>query len=171
MQRSKKIVFVSHCLLNANSKVIGLAKYSGVLPELVKNFIRKEYGIVQLPCPEFQYMGLKRWSMTKEQYDFLGYRNFCHHLAEDIVKQMLMYANEGYELCGLFGIDGSPTCGVKYSCFGLNGGCFELYKSFDEVSLNEQGVFMEELSKLIDDYQININFYSIDEAHPDAVEI
>lgn len=171
MQRAKKIVFVAHCIMNVNSKVIGLANYSGVLTKLVEQFIKKDYGIVQLPCPELQYMGLKRWSMTKEQYNFLGYRNFCRQLAEDNVKQMLMYQEEGYELCGLFGIDGSPSCGVKHSCAGFNGGCFESYETFTEIQTNEQGVFIEELVKLINLHNININFYSINEANPDITEI
>lgn len=166
MQRSKKVIFVSHCILNVHSKVIGLANYSCALSHLITDFIKKDYGIVQLPCPELDYMGLKRWSMTKEQYDFFGYRQRCKTLAENIVMQMSLYQNEGYELCGIYGMDGSPSCGVKYSCGGFKGGCFELYDAINEYKTDESGVFIEELKKLIDYHKINIEFYSIDESNP-----
>lgn len=171
MNRSKKVVFVSHCLLNTNSKVKGLSTtYAGAFRPLIESFMTKDYGIVQLPCPELQYMGLKRWSMTKEQYDFPAFRSFCMKLAENSVAQMKMYQDEGYELCGIYGIDGSPTCGVAFSCKGFGGGCFEHYDSIEEYPLDEKGIFMESLEALIKEYDIRIQFYGINEANPTYTE-
>lgn len=170
MQRSKKIAFVAHCLLNANAKVIGLARYAGVFQELIVQLIQRQCGIVQLPCPELQYMGLKRWDMTKEQYDFVNYRQFCRKLADDMVKQMLMYQVQGYQLVGLFAVDGSPTCGMNHSCAGFKGGCFQAGQMYLEQLTEERGIFMEELLSLIHQQQINIPYHGINEAIPQRID-
>ncbi len=56
MRRSKKIVLISHCILNVNSKVEGLAQYENNSLELVKYLIENKFGIIQLPCPEASFM-------------------------------------------------------------------------------------------------------------------
>ncbi len=56
MRRSKKIVLISHCILNVNSKVEGLAQYENNSLELVKYLIENKFGIIQLPCPEAGFM-------------------------------------------------------------------------------------------------------------------
>lgn len=74
MRRSKKIVLISHCILNVNSKVEGLAQYENNSLELVKYLIENKFGIIQLPCPEASFYGMRRWGHVKEQFDTPYYR-------------------------------------------------------------------------------------------------
>ena len=55
--RSRKVVFLAHCLLNQNaiSDV-----YPAAFRELVQFFLEHQVGIVQLPCPELCCLGLDR---------------------------------------------------------------------------------------------------------------
>jgi hypothetical protein len=51
-QRSRQVVFLSHCLLNENTRYLGGACRAGCIPELVQQCNAADLGIVQLPCPE-----------------------------------------------------------------------------------------------------------------------
>ena len=64
----KKIIFVSHCILNTASKVVLYNQADMDAEEnLRKKFMHKaidqEVQIIQLPCPEFTLYGPKRWDM------------------------------------------------------------------------------------------------------------
>ncbi len=52
INRAGKLVLLSHCLLNVNAKVYGLAKYEGALAGLTGFLVEEGFGIIQLPCPE-----------------------------------------------------------------------------------------------------------------------
>lgn len=69
MKRNKKIALVSHCILNANSKVEGLSEYGGMLKDVMNYLMDEGYGIIQMPCPEMAIYGIKRWGHVKEQFD------------------------------------------------------------------------------------------------------
>jgi predicted secreted protein len=45
-------VFVSHCLLNENTRYLGGAFRPGAVGEVVDTYLRAGTGICQLPCPE-----------------------------------------------------------------------------------------------------------------------
>lgn len=47
--RSKKVVFIAHCLLNQNSISDGTAVYPGAFKEVVEFFLNADIGIVQMP--------------------------------------------------------------------------------------------------------------------------
>lgn len=111
--RSGKIVLVCHCLLNANAKVCGLAKYAGVQPGVAELLAAKDVGIVQLPCPELLHMGPGRWWQTRSQYDVPAYRSLCADLAGQAADLAALYARSHYAVLGLLGIEGSPSCGVR----------------------------------------------------------
>lgn len=51
-ERSRRVVLVSHCLLNQNTRYAGGATRSGAVSELADELIGAGYGIHQLPCPE-----------------------------------------------------------------------------------------------------------------------
>jgi predicted secreted protein len=61
MKRSRRIALVSHCLLNVNAKVEGLAEYQGVHP-VIEGLSAAGFGVIQLPCLEMTHMGMKRWA-------------------------------------------------------------------------------------------------------------
>ena len=40
-------------------------------------------------------------------------RRTCREIAEETAYQVQEYVNNGFEVCGMIGINGSPTCGVE----------------------------------------------------------
>lgn len=119
--RSRRVVLVSHCILNANAKVEGLSVYAGVHP-LVGELAALGIGIIQMPCAEFAGCGMKRWGQTREQYEHPSFLALCEGYADEAYRQVLEYRRCGYDVLGVVGIEGSPTCGVTRSASGDWGG-------------------------------------------------
>jgi predicted secreted protein len=113
--RSHTVVFVCHCLLNQNAKVEPLAGYPGVFTPLVRLLVDKGVGIVQLPCPEVEHLGVRRplGTDTREQYDTPEYRKVCGTVAEQVVSLMQTYERNGYRVACVLGVEGSPSCSVE----------------------------------------------------------
>ena len=147
--RSKRIVFVSNCLLNASNKVLEFARYPGMFSEVVKILDEAGVGLIQMPCPEVLYAGNQRWWHSRNLYDNAGFRRFCRTLAEQMVDYMENYAIVGYEVISVLVCDGSPTCGLTVSSHYDNGGGHpaEPVRSLKELP----GIYTEELFKAIDD--------------------
>lgn len=114
-------MLVSHCILNANAKVEGLSVYAGVHP-LVGELAALGIGIIQMPCAEFAGCGMKRWGQTREQYEHPSFLALCEGYADEAYRQVLEYRRCGYDVLGVVGIEGSPTCGVTRSASGDWGG-------------------------------------------------
>ena len=141
---------LAHCILNANAKVAGIAQTPGAIPVIVEGLLRDGVGIVQLPCPEQTYGGSRRWGMTREQYDVPKYRKHCRALLEDVVDQMEDYLRNDYEVLGIVGVDGSPSCGVDRTCVGYPGGEIASMRPLPECSIVEgRGVFLECLMSML----------------------
>jgi len=136
-ERSFHTIVVAHCILNQNARVFGLAKYKGIINEVINVLKEKNYGIIQMPCPEFSFLGLSRPSQTKEQYDTPEYRKHCRKIAEDIASQIKEYLKNEFKISILLGIRGSPSCG-------------------------ESGIFIEELERELKNAKICIPFLEID---------
>ena len=58
--RSRKVVFVAHCLLNQNAISDQTAVYPAAFRDVVDFFLERDVGIVQMPCPELCCLGLDR---------------------------------------------------------------------------------------------------------------
>lgn len=112
MERSKKVIFTSHCILNQNTVVLPLARANGAYRDIIEVIIDNGIGIHQLPCPEYIYLGLKRKPMTKEEYDTKEFRNLCKDISKDTVAIIKEYLDNGYNIVGLVGINDSPTCNI-----------------------------------------------------------
>jgi len=112
-KRSRKIVVLAHCILNQNSRVQGIAYYSGMINEIVDVLRKHEVGIIQMPCPELPYAGLLRPSQTREQYDTPAFRMHCIQIASSTADQVEEYVRNGFKVLAILGVEGSPTCGVK----------------------------------------------------------
>lgn len=163
-QRSRRIVVVAHCVLNANSKVCGLANYAGAVEPTVSAVIESGAGIVQLPCPEASFLGMRRWGMTHEQYDTPAYRRHCRRILETTIDELVAFDDVGYSIERVIGIDGSPSCGVTVTCTGYAGGEIESVPSCAKTP--GSGVFMEELRALLEESDLDIPFEAIDEDNP-----
>jgi predicted secreted protein len=125
-KRSKRIVLVAHCILNQNVKIDGCAYYPGVMREAAELLLASGCGIVQLACPELMHLGLDRQverqsPRTIESEDTRvarlmtgsAGRLLCRRIAEHAVYQVQEYSRNGFEVVGMLGINGSPTCGVE----------------------------------------------------------
>ncbi|MHC0038830.1 CD3072 family TudS-related putative desulfidase [Pseudoneobacillus sp. C159] len=110
MQRSKQILLVSHCILNQNTVIDDEARAEGAVLSAVEWAMKKGYGFLQLPCPEFTFLGLNRPSMTYEQYNTPEYRKHCRKILQPVLQQAEDYRNNGYDIVGLLGIQSSPSC-------------------------------------------------------------
>jgi predicted secreted protein len=112
-RRSGKLVFLSHCLLNQNACVRGLASQPAVIREIVDLVLAHEVAIYQMPCPEVSYLGSMRWGMVKKMYGNPMFRRHCRQIAQQVCDQIQTYRDNGHEIKGIVLRDGSPTCGLK----------------------------------------------------------
>jgi predicted secreted protein len=111
VKRGNRIVLVSHCLLNANARVAGIAAYEGVHP-VIAELAARGYGIVQLACPEVEAEGCARPPQGRENYDTELFKQRCAGLASQTAALVDEYARAGTETALYVGVEGSPTCGV-----------------------------------------------------------
>lgn len=144
--RSKKLIMVSHCILNQNSVVEPLARARGGF-SFVKEIIESGVGIIQLPCPEFRYLGITRKPMEKSEYNTPEYRELCRKLFEPVLEDLLIYLENGYEFTGIIGINQSPTCSIS----------------------GNRGIFMEEIFDLLSSKGIEPNYFEVPENYEDSV--
>lgn len=163
MNRGKKIVLVSHCILNQNSVVKPYGRKTEDFKNLLMKLIEENIGIIQLPCPEISLYGLKRWGHVKDQFETPHFRKQSKLLIENILDNLIEYKSNGYEILGVIGIKGSPSCGITTTCRGDwngslgSGDVEEKLKSLREV--NEAGVFMETLKESLVEIDIEVDFY------------
>ena len=154
--RSKKVIFVSSCLLNTNNKVKGLARYPGMCKEVFDTLYENDLGIQQMDCPETLYIGIQRWWHTKNLYDNVGFRRQCREIAERQADYMEEYRREGYKVVGVLGCDGSPTCGVSITAWDENWGGSPVDLSFNDAIIEGEGVYIEELKKAIEERGLDV---------------
>ncbi len=129
-ERGRRVVFVSHCLLNENVRYLGGAFRPGGVEEVITDYLRQGVGICQMPCPEQRAWGgvLKRyilpWYASKGTWRyplaaslvgaFLAYTRMVYRrLARQVVRDIEDYVRSGFEVVGILGIGGSPSCGVR----------------------------------------------------------
>ncbi|WP_461613618.1 CD3072 family TudS-related putative desulfidase [Clostridium sp. Marseille-QA1073] len=174
MKRSKKICLVTHCILNGNAKVEGLCNYKGAVKEVVEFLMNKDFGIIQLPCPEINLYGIKRWGHVKEQFNTPYFRENCTSLLKPIINQIEDYKNNGYEIALVLGIDGSPSCGINYTCSskkwsGELSGNENLSKILKDIStIKSPGVFMEIFRKNLESIGVNPIYLTLNESNVES---
>ena len=127
--RGKKVAFLSHCLLNENTRFLGGACERGAVGPVLRDCLERGYGIVQLPCPEqlawggvlkrhlLRFFGSRHGWLRRATglalplllwYTRVRYR----WLARQVAAQCADYVRSGFEVVGVVGVDGSPSCGV-----------------------------------------------------------
>ena len=148
--RSKKIVFVSNCLLNTNNKVRELARYGGFCKEVFDVLAEYDVGVQQMDCPETLYLGIQRWYHTKNLYDNVGFRRFCHEMSERTVDYMESYKQVGYKTVAFLVCNGSPTCGYDVTSYNADwGGNANVGFEYNDSIVPGMGVLIEEIHKSI----------------------
>jgi len=158
----KKVLFVSHCMTNIASKVISNKLLKDDTADIErKKFIMKaieeDVCIIQLPCPEFTMYGSSRWGHVKNQFDNPFFREHCEKILAPIITQMKEYCHETdkFQVLGIIGIEGSPSCGVSRTCKGEKWkGEFSGHKNLSEslatiCEAKEAGVLFEVLEEML----------------------
>lgn len=157
----KKIVFVSHCILNTASKVVlynqeEIDAEENLRKKFMREIIDKEIQVIQLPCPEFTLYGARRWGHVSDQFDNVFFRSHCRRILAPIIEQLKEYlANEDFfEVLGFVGVDGSPSCGVDYTCQGDWYGSFDCRQDLDKTLedcrlVNHPGILMDVLKEML----------------------
>ncbi len=128
-----KITVVAHCLLDPETRLVGLRPIA----------FTPAGPVIQLLCPEAGHLGLDRWAVTKNQIDIPTYRRYCREIfchQADLIEEL---AKKGHEI-EVVGVEGSPSCGVKSTTEGYTGGRIR-HQDHDHVS--GMGVFMEEVAE------------------------
>jgi len=138
--KKQKILFVAHCILNTASKVVmfnaeEMASEEALRRRFVRGALDAGIQLVQLPCPEFTLYGARRWGHTADQFDNPFFRQHCEKLLEPVLQEAAEYLQnpDRFEVLGFLGVDGSPSCGVKYTCKGSWGGNLGDRDDLDQV--------------------------------------
>jgi uncharacterized protein YbbK (DUF523 family) len=128
-ERGRRVMLVSHCLLNENTRYAGGATRAGAVAEVVDELISEGYGIHQLPCPERLAWGgvLKRHSLRLYHSKggplyalrgvllraFVWWTKIIYwRLARQVARDVADYQRAGIAVAGIVGIGASPSCGV-----------------------------------------------------------
>jgi predicted secreted protein len=135
MRRSKRLVVVSHCVINQNAVVTDEARSPGIMKSAVDWATEQEYGMFQLPCPEFTYLGPDRPPMTAEQYDTPEFHAHNRKILLPFLEQLKVYQDHGYEIAGGIGISDSPSCDPG------------------------KGIFMRDFLSLAEEFGVRINYF------------
>lgn len=154
MNRSKKIIFAVHCLLNQNARAKNVAKCPGAVREFLNFCIKNDYGIVPIDCPQLMFEPLKRKPQTKEFYNNSKSRKISALVAQKVVEQIKLYRQNKYKIGGIYGVEGSPTCGAVKT--------HKKDKTGKIVSVQESGIFFEELEKSLKKNHLLVKIYDWD---------
>ena len=131
-KRSRRVVFVSHCILNENVRYLGGAGRRGSIDEVVDGFQAAGVGICQMPCPEQRAWGgvAKRYLVPMYGSEgtvryrlrhpltsvFLWRTRWVYaRLARRVVRDIADYTRSGFEVAGVVGVGASPSCGVFHT--------------------------------------------------------
>lgn len=165
----KRILLVGHCILNTASKVVlydreEIEAEDRLRKEFLLSAVEKDFQIIQLPCPEFTLYGARRWGHVSEQFDNVFFRGHCRKLLEPIMQQLLEYRENGerFRIVGIIGIDGSPSCGVDYTCTGAESyGCLggrdeSIMDVIHSTRLcGRKGILIRVLEQLLEEYGLS----------------
>lgn len=173
----KKILVVSHCILNTASKVemdaAELAEEDRLRLELLRLCLTQGVQLLQMPCPEFNLYGSQRWGVVKNQLAHPHYINESKKMLAPIFMQLEEYLAypADFEVMGIVSVEGSPSCGYKLTCAGTGWkgeiGCDPQRIAAIQGQLEmvaEPGVFMEVISTELQARHLTVPILTMDEA-------
>lgn len=151
--RSRRCVFVSHCILAQGIMAQGVVKkYPSVVRPIVEFCIDNDINILQMPCPESMCPagGLIREPHGKKWYEENGLRETARTIAEEQVEYMQKLESQGFEILGIIGVDFSPACAVTY----LNRG---------PIIYQDQGIYVDELRRCLENRNMQVEFVGVNQ--------
>lgn len=191
-ERGKKVIFLSHCLLNENTRYAGGAFREAGVDEITDALQKKGIGIVQMKCPEQKTWGgvLKREMLTGYCIKGTFLRPFLKtymifflwktkrsfkKIAREVASEIKDYIDSGFEVCGIVGIKGSPSCGVSAALDLKRAAVFAADMNIETLSrqyfnencyknclINKSGIFFDALNRELSVKNINVKFFEHD---------
>lgn len=106
---ARKILVVSHCLLNTAAKVRRYDRGESSAEERLRlktarRALTRGVQLLQLPCPEFLTYGGRRWGHVYEQFDHPFFRKRCREMLEPV--------------CGSFSATRRTAKSIFWACWG-----------------------------------------------------
>lgn len=155
--RSKKVVLMSHCILNANAKADSTAYIPGANEQILQLLMQLKVGIMQMPCPEILAIGLDRGDPRGGERPILMENTriraemqksqaseVLDTFVNQIVLQVEQYINNGFNVVGIIGVDRSPTCGISKT-------------TIDNEEVDGEGVIMKQVREALAEKDIHLN--------------
>ena len=168
--RSRRVIFLAHCLLNQNAISDGTAEVPAAHRELLRVVLNAQVGIVQLPCPELCCLGLDRGDPQGGERPVvventrirraMGQPEAAARLREltdQMVRQVGEYRKHGFAVLGIVGVDRSPCCGVNTT-------------SDQDREVPGQGVFITALRTALEAAGLAVPVIGIKPSAPDALD-
>lgn len=159
--RSRKVVFIAHCLLNQNAISDGTAVFPAAFRNVIDAYLDKDVGIVQLPCPELCCLGLDRGNIhgaespvteentrIRKAMETDDMKKQLSQLVDYVMKQITEYHRHGFEIEAIIGANRSPNCGVETT-------------SDNDREIDGKGLFMEELHRRLEAEKLEIPMFGI----------
>jgi predicted secreted protein len=141
--RSGKVVFVAHCVLNQNARIVDAADFPAMHNQLLDYIQQSQIGIIQISCPETYCLGLGRFDVRVGLEHPAGMERL-RRLIDDLIFTIREYLFQGMEVVGIIGKEGSPSCGVSQTWYNETG------------HGPGQGVFIRELKKTLSQEHLDI---------------
>lgn len=142
-KRSGKIVFVAHCVLNQNARMVNVADFPAMHDPLLNYLQRAKVGIIQMACPETYCLGLGRFDVRVGLEHPAGMERL-QRIIDDLIFTIKEYQFQGMEVLGIIGKEGSPACGVNLTWYNETG------------HGTGQGVFIRELRKKLKQNKLDV---------------
>ena len=155
-KRGRRVIFVSHCWLNTNTRFPEGCAFPGANVPLIQTLLDSGLGIIQMPCPEYEALGLEK--QRYGQITGADLRDWFRNSARPVARQIRDYLEAGCEVVGVLGMNPSPSCGVGTA----KGKGTMLGTDRDTSEKPVSGVFIEELQKLLDEEGIApVRFFGV----------
>lgn len=170
----QQLLIVSHCFLNdaaklKNQPISDFTKERERKRTFLKQMISQGIELIQLPCPELLLYGCNRWGHAASQFDTPHFRLEVRRMLEPLIMQLEEYSAypDRFEILGILGIDGSPSCGVNFTYDGNWGGEFsgneQLSQTLNTLSkVAKRGIFMEILKEMLHEKHLPVKLYSLE---------
>ena len=165
--RSKKVIFLANCVVNHNARMHQCAVQKAMVPSVIKWCMENEIGMAQMPCGETMTVGLGR-DKDEPEVEYLRtaleqpvVTEMIDKLAESVVYQMKEYRWHGFDMLGVVGSNGSPTCGVTRTSRA----------DPDNRFGPGQGVFIISLQRQMKEAGIELPFHALQNDDPEEKEL
>ena len=168
--RSRRVVFLAHCLLNQNAISDGTAEVPAVHREILRTVLDARVGVVQLPCPELCCLGLDRGDPKGGERPVVAENTRIRRamgqpeasarlreLTDQVVLQILgvpeaRICRAGHRRCGPL-----PCCGVNTT-------------SDQDRELPGRGVFIASLRAALESAGLTVPVIGIKPSAPEALD-